>query len=425
MRRFVALWRSDGAAAALARAREYLVARRGGAAPGTIRPAPGCAGAPYLGGVWQSLAQAGAFHVSTAPARPARQRRIALIGDLNLPQCRKYRAEQLAEFWALHDVEFAYAHYLDLPRAVQLMQQATHLTLYRLRSGPEVSMLLYEARRLRLPVLYDIDDPLFSVSAYETYANMAALGSEAHRRFVQEAPAYLDVMNACDMVSVSTPALADHARLHTPRPVVLRRNFADAATLAAGRRAMQAAQDRDGLFRVAFASGSRGHEADFAPVAADIAAFMEGDPRRRLMILGHFDRAHLPAGLAARTEWRRFAGYGDYLGALARADCAILPLADDSFNRCKSAARALDAAAVGVPVLCAAVGDSPAVIRNGQTGFVIDKPGGWADALARLARDPSGARAMGLRARRDAERRWSAQDAAHVADAALAKWVSA
>ena len=36
-------------------------------------------------------------------------------------------------------------------------------------------MYLYEARRLRLPVLYDLDDPLFSISAYETYENMKGI----------------------------------------------------------------------------------------------------------------------------------------------------------------------------------------------------------------------------------------------------------
>ena len=52
---------------------------------------------------------------------------------------------------------------------------------YRGLNTPLFSMYFYEARRLRLPVLYDLDDPLFSVSAYETYANMKALPETTRR----------------------------------------------------------------------------------------------------------------------------------------------------------------------------------------------------------------------------------------------------
>ena len=425
VRQFLGVMRDQGLGTALARARGYVMARRGGAAPSDVPRVPGTGGTHYLSGVWRSLARADAFHVSAAPAYVTRRRRIALIGDLNLPQCRKYRVEQLAEFWRLRDVDLRYAHYQDVPRAVQILQDATHLMCYRLPSGGDVSTLLYEARRLRLPILYDIDDPLFSVSAYETYANMTALEPSARDHFTTEAPRYLEVLNGCDAVSVSTPGLAEHVRLYTSRPVFLRRNFADRATLQAGRHAMQTSTDNEGMFRVAFASGSRGHEADFARIEAELAAFLRADPNRRLMILGHFERAQLPSAIARQTEWHRFSGYDAYLQVLAQADCVLMPLADDPFNRCKSAVRAIDAAAVGVPAICSAVGDLSQVVRHEQTGFVAQTSADWGDALRNLARDPAAAHAMGIRARHDLERRWAAQIAPHIADPELLDWVLA
>lgn len=425
--RFVDAVRIEGPGVAMRRAGGFLARRLFNRAPDTVpaMPGGGATAAGYLAPVWATLARQQAFHVTCAPALARQRRKLAIIGDLNLPQCRKYRVEQLAEFWRAQGVEAEFAHHADIPRATAILQDATHLACYRLRSGPAVSMYLYEARRLALPVLYDIDDPLFSVSAYETYGNMDMLDPEMRAHFAAEAPAYLDVMNGCDIVSVSTPGLVAHAAQLTPRPVHLRRNFADRATLDAGEAAMRHRPPSDGLFRVAFASGSQGHEADFATIAEPLAGFLAADPRRRLMVLGHFDHAYLPQALRRQTETHGFAGYDTYLATLARADCAVMPLADDLFNRCKSAVRTIDAGAVGVPSICGMVGDCADMIEDGRTGLIARDAQGWSTALNHLADDTQTRRAMGLRARQQLERRWSGRAEAQIIDRALLDWVLA
>lgn len=407
---------------ALRRAAGYLRRRVLGGS-GALTPAGAARSAVYLGPIWRDLARREAFHIHRRPGRG--RARLALIGDLNLPQCRKYRVEQLTELWAGAGVDLSFAHYQDVPRATAILQDATHLMCYRLPACADVSMYLYEARRLRLPVLYDIDDPLFSVSAYETYGNMAGLDPALRAHFVAEAPRYLDVMNAADMISVSTPGLAEHARLLTNRPVVVRRNFADEETLrlgAAAARGTVKSTARDAGFSIVFASGSQGHEADFAVIADEVTAFVTAAPGRRLMILGHFDKAALPAALRARSEMHPFTGYDGYLNMLAQADCALMPLADDAFNRCKSAVRAIDAAAVGVPAIASDLGDFPNVITDGRTGLIAAQ-GGWSTALHRMAADPAGARAMGHAARRDLDARWSCGQAPRIIAPELLKWV--
>ncbi|MCP5037502.1 MAG: glycosyltransferase family 4 protein, partial [Rhodobacteraceae bacterium] len=288
------------------------------------------------------------------------------------------------------------------------------------------TMLLYEARRLRLPVLYDLDDPLFSVSAYMTYENMRALPAARKAHFVREAPRYLDVLNAADIVSVSTPGLQEHTRLHTARPVYQRRNFADRQTLEAGRRILahkvNGPRQKPG-FRVGFASGSQGHEVDFALIQNDIIGFLEADPHRRLVILGHFDPKWLPVELTDRIERHEFLGYEAYLEVLASLDCAVMPLADDQFNRCKSAVRVLDAAAVAVPSLVGPVSDMAQVVKDSVTGRVIGSGESWVEALEALAGDPGAASALGRSARTEVETTWSAQLAPHLIDPEIIDWV--
>lgn len=436
--RFWLAWRQEGLPNALRQTRRYLRMRLAGAGlSGLFRSAeqPPEPGGQYLDQIWQELAEQDAFHMPTPPQVHRGRRQIVMIGDLNLPQCRKYRVEQPAELWrqvsdgrstgGKTSVGYDYAHYQDLPRACTLLQQATHVMLYRLASGPAVSTLLYEARRLRLPVLYDLDDPLFSISAYATYNNMAALPAAQKQHFVRAAPRYLEVMAAADVISVSTPALQDHSRLYCPRPVVLRRNFADAETLRAGEQARAAVAIGGGVdrFRVGFASGSAGHEMDFATIADDVIAFLAGGAGRQLVILGHFDLRHLPDALQGQVECHPFTDYAGYMAVLASLDLALMPLADDLFNRCKSAVRVIDAAAVAVPSVVGHVSDMAQQVIDGATGHVITAGASWLPVLEALADDPGRCRNMGRAAQQHLQQNWSARCTLPVMDPELLDWV--
>ncbi|MEL6690815.1 MAG: hypothetical protein AAFP28_10895, partial [Pseudomonadota bacterium] len=329
IQRFLESWREEGPRPALRKVRNYLIIQWHGRAPSFLKPKGGIT-APehYMRGTWAEIARGDGFH---ATRRMQDGPRLALIGDLNLAQCRKYRIEQLAEFWEGQGVRIEFSHYQDIPRCVRILQNATHLMEYRLQSTPLTEMYRYEARRLGMPVLWDIDDPLFSVSAYETYGNMAALDPGMKAHFVSEAPKYATMMNGADVLTFSTPGLVEHAGQYTSRPAFLRRNFADAATLTDGAQAMARKEKADG-FTVVFASGSQGHEADFEEIASQVEAFVTADPSRRLMILGHFRLKMLPRALRAQTVQHSFLPYDEYLATLASADVAVMPLLDDLFN---------------------------------------------------------------------------------------------
>lgn len=430
VQRFFITIREEGLKSALRKANTYVRMQLRRSAPSALKPEPEQPSNEgehmYLSATWQKLAQENAFHVLNAPAVHQKQRKIALIGDLNLPQCRKYRIEQLAELWAAHGIDVRYSHYQDIPRCVGALQDATHLMEYRLQTTPLTAMYRYEARRLRLPILYDLDDPLFSVSAYETYANMKVLDPALKRHFLAEAPKYLEMMNGADILTVSTPNMIEHTKLYTQRPVYMRRNFADSSTLRDGARAMSAAQSAkndDGAFRVAFASGSQGHEADFAILKDDMVEFLGADPNRRLMILGHFDKSMLPVDLMEQIETHPFTTYDTYLETLANADCAVMPLVDDAFNRCKSAVRVIDASSVGVPSIVGQVCDMEAMVRDGETGHVVNQDTGWCAAMTSLAADTTNAAAMGQAARHDLETRWADPTGDHIISPEVVAWV--
>lgn len=436
IQRFLIAIKEEGWRTAFRKARVYINMHRLGRSASSVPHKPDSPSAPhkpdlpnngpYLGSFWLETARNGSFHIMCAPSVSMKRRKIVMIGDLNLPQCRKYRVEQPAELWAQDNVEYVYAHYQDIPRCINAMQDATHLMLYRLQSHSLVSMFMYEARRLRMPVLYDLDDPLFSISAYETYGNMKALPLEMKNHFLNEAPKYLDVMNGADLISVSTPGMKSHTELYNARPVFVRRNFADCETLETGALAIRAKKQRsrsDVFFRVAFASGSRGHEVDFAVIQEDIVKFLAKDHNRKLMILGYFDIQCLPSELREQVETFGFTTYGQYLENLAKADCAIMPLANDIFNSCKSAVRVLDANAVAVPTIVGTVSDMGFIVEDQKTGLVIPDQTSWQDALESMVNNRKETIKMGERARRALESDWSAKLKQPIIDSEIINWV--
>lgn len=423
--RFLSAVRQDGWRSASRRTWYYLRLAFGGGGRSALSP-PKNQGKPqpgphYLTPFWRDMARAQAFDVAR-PALGRSRARIAMIADLNLAQCRKYRVQQLAGFWAEQGIDYDFVSPHDVPRSTDLLQRASHVMFYRMRAGAQMSMYLYEARRLGLPIAYDIDDPLFSVPAYATYGNMAALPDKMQAHFLAQAPGYLDAMNLADIVTLATPGLMRHAASLTPRPLALRRNFADADTLATGAAALAGAKPKTGPFRVAFASGSNGHEVDFDTISPVLETFLTTEPGRELMILGHFDPARLPEPLRPHTRFHPFGDYPAYLALLAQADCAVMPLVDDLFNSCKSGVRVIDAAAVAVPSLVAGIGDQPVLVQDGLTGHVVPPGGDWLVRLEKLAADRRATTDMGQAARADLEKRWSVSGNAHIADPALIDW---
>lgn len=154
------------------------------------------------------------------------------------------------------------------------------------------------------------------------------------------------------------------------------------------------------------------HVSNFRPVkrvgaVVDVFARLLARRPARLRLVGDGpDRAAVEAEVARR-------GLGDrvqFVGEVAQVEpwvrgCAafLLPSASESFG-----VAALEALAVGVPVVASAVGGLPEVVRDGVTGFLRppDDAEGMADGLAALLGDPALWARMSRAARDDVAERF-------------------
>ena len=132
---------------------------------------------------------------------------VAIIGALDIPQCKKYRVLQKVEYFSLRGIACEYCDYRDLSQAFSLMQLATVVIFYRLPQGPSSAALIEEALRLGLETYYDIDDPIFDREVYQANRNLDSLSAAERDALLAQAPAYRQTMEQVGQVIVSTEGM--------------------------------------------------------------------------------------------------------------------------------------------------------------------------------------------------------------------------
>ena len=325
---------------------------------------------------------------------------VAIIGALDIPQCKKYRVLQKVEYFSQRGIPCEYGDYRDLSRAFSLMQLCTAVIFYRLPQGPAAGALIDEARRLGLDTYYDIDDPIFDREVYQANRNLETLSATERDALLAQAPAYRQIMENVGQVIVSTEGMRRLAESSLAvKQVHVWPNLIDGAT----RNIFEQLPPIDDQVEsestvLGYFSGSRAHDADFASIVEILQRLLERYADLHVLIGGY---APLPEELAVfgdRVSQARYMSYAAYLESLRRIDVNLVPLLIDAFNDCKSGIRYLEASICSVPTVASKVGQFPEMIRQGDTGFLCEEAKDWEEALEALINDPGLRRQMGASA---------------------------
>jgi glycosyltransferase involved in cell wall biosynthesis len=165
----------------------------------------------------------------------------------------------------------------------------------------------------------------------------------------------------------------------------------------------------------AFASGDREHELPrLLFVGGDFerkgGALLLEVFRRRLRgraELTLVTRGDVPSEPGVRVLRNVQANSAELRGLYATSDVFVLPTLADCFSLV-----ALEALASGLPVVSTRVGGIPDIIREGETGYLLEvgDSDGLGDALESLVSDAARRRVMGENGRNDALRRFDARE---------------
>ncbi|MFD4830115.1 glycosyltransferase [Streptomyces uncialis] len=162
--------------------------------------------------------------------------------------------------------------------------------------------------------------------------------------------------------------------------------------------------------------GSATHDMDFDQVRGPLGQFLRRRPSAVLHCIGvDYTRGlRLRPAQARYTPW--IARTENFLTAIDY-HVAIAPLRPHVFNQSKSALKALEAGALGIPVVASAVRPYEDYVRHGETGYLVRRDHEWGRYLRALTEDPGLRAAMGAAGREQAR--------AHTVSAVAPLWQKA
>lgn len=238
-------------------------------------------------------------------------------------------------------------------------------------------------------LVYETDDDLWTIDPTNFWA---------HRQ--HDAVLLDDVeqaMAVSRLVTVSTEALAEVCRQFNDNVVVLE-NRIDA-------RMLDLERPRRERLTVGWAGGDS-HLRDMQMLAPQLKRFLQRNPEVDFHVIG--DAAYQKALEIPGRNTRWQANIWDYYRALD-FDIGVAPLIESPFNRSKSAIKALEYAALGIPVIASDVEPYRAFVEHGVTGFLVRREHEWGRYLYQLSKDTAMREEMGRKAKAKAAR-WTIQE---------------
>jgi len=240
--------------------------------------------------------------------------------------------------------------------------------------------------RCRLPIVFDLDDPIFLPyrSPSNAWFSLLKFSRKTHALF-----------RLSDRVIAINDLIGQYAARFNPAVTVVP-NFVDVA------HARPAASRPPGRVRLVW-TGSVSTVQNLAAIAAPLRR-LQSDLGVAVRVVG-VGEAAIPGVEVERREWSAATEVTD----LQDADVGLVPLIDLAWNEWKFFLKTVQYMAVGLPVVARAKGSNADVIEDGVNGFLVETEDEWYDRVRRLVEEPELRRRMGEAARRTAVERFSVE----------------
>ncbi len=277
-------------------------------------------------------------------------------------------------------------------------------------------------RRPDVGLVVELDDDLLNLPAQHE-----AFGALDPRKNPIENVAWLrHALQLADVITVSTPELAKRYG-GSNRPVYVVRNGVPRSMLAQSFSRAMSQGFKENQRLIGWAGYTGTHPGDLEITSGAIGDVMDARPGGREIrfrnvgpLEGLIKALDLSEEFHARVEFSGWLEPNLYRIGLSALDIGIVPLQNTAFNRGKSALKALEMAAAGVPVVASDLPEFRALRSEGLPLWLV-KPRRreWAGALARLCALEDDE----LRAAANQHRRWVASYG--TVDKRAPEWASA
>ena len=260
---------------------------------------------------------------------------------------------------------------------------------YAIADGETADRLSAHCRRSGARLVFDLDDDLLHIPSDHPDAKALRPRAKVVRR----------MLRAADTVWLSTRGLAERLAALRPDAMVVENRLDERIWTAT------APPSSDHPVRI-LCMGTSSHDRDFAMIEPALTRLKaEYGGRIDIGIIGMTGRHELPPGLqrigTPVSAMRSYPGFVQWLSSVQPGwHIGLAPLLDTEFNRCKSALKSIDYAALGLVVLASDMSVYRGSIADGLAGHLVaNTSAAWYAAIDRFMRDPDARRAVAGRSR--------------------------
>jgi glycosyltransferase involved in cell wall biosynthesis len=260
---------------------------------------------------------------------------------------------------------------------------------YAIADSETVDRLAAHCRRSGARLVFDLDDDLLHIPADHPDAKLLRPRTKVVRR----------MLRAADTVWLSTYGLAERLAALRPDAVVVENRLDERIWTA------PAPPSADRPVRI-LCMGTSTHDRDFTMIEPALTRLkVEYDDRIEIEVVGMTGRHDLPPSLkrigTPISAVRSYPGFVQWLSSAQPGwHIGLAPLLDTEFNRCKSALKGIDYAALGLVVLASDMPVYRGSIADGVAGHLVaNTTDAWYAAIDRFMRDPDARRAVAERSR--------------------------
>ena len=302
--------------------------------------------------------------------KKAQQKYVLIIDGVEniIPQCTRYRvlnkAEQIRQLsYEVKIVNLSELQLLDC-------QGASHIIIYRAPDLPILNQVCQLAKKIGVPVFYDIDDLVFDTKYTDKLAYIKGLSKEEKANYDVGVYGYGRMLKQCDAVITSTNQLAVELKNYK-ETVILNRNVLSKELVAISSQTPHQESD-DNKIKIAYFSGSITHNENFAMIKPAIISLLKKYSNLELHLAGHLDIPEDIACFGKQIVTHLYVDWKELPKLISAIDINLAPLVQSTFNEAKSEIKWLEAAAVKVPTIASNIGSFKDMIEDGITGVLAN-----------------------------------------------------
>lgn len=310
-----------------------------------------------------------------------------LIISINDSLLDRYRADHMVEALRSAGVNVAKVYDFDLKK--DHIKNHNVFIFYRSPYLPGYEKLIKDIKSKNKIAIYAVDDLVVDTKYTSELPAVKELIPEDREIYDDGVIRHGKLMRKCDYAITTTKALRDELKKYDNfKDVYIDRNTMSDEMVHFSNLAFESVERSQDKVVIGYFSGTNTHNEDFRMVAPALLRILEKYDDVYIKLTGRIDPPEELKDYADRLIYTPFVDWRRLPYELRQCHITLSPLVNTLFNRAKSEIKWTESALVGVPVVASNIGAFKEVVKNGETGILVENnEDAWFGAISSLIED--------------------------------------